>query len=286
MNAMLARWPSDRACALLSAALAVALCACGGGDIVSAKEARGGPGDAAVPVDGSTVGGSTVDGSIVDGSIVDGSIHVGDSSPCPSPARMRGRGEATYYDVDDSGACSFGREAGSEILVAAMSSEDWDTADVCGMCVRVEGPKGAVVVKVVDRCPGCSSGDLDLSKDAFRSIARIADGRVSISWSEVPCPVVGGVVYHFKDGSNASWAALQLRNHRYRVASLAAKSAGRWIPLERKSYNYFVAQHGFGREPLALKATDSNGSVLEASGMVLDAGKSVESVHQFPMCSP
>lgn len=52
----------------------------------------------------------------------------------------------------------------------------------CGKYVNVHGPKGSVRVKIVDTCPPCASGDLDLSPAAFGKIADFAKGRVKISW--------------------------------------------------------------------------------------------------------
>lgn len=45
------------------------------------------------------------------------------------------------------------------------------------------GPKGSVRVKIVDTCPPCVKGDVDLSPAAFGKIADFAAGRVKISWS-------------------------------------------------------------------------------------------------------
>lgn len=94
-------------------------------------------------------------------------------------------GEATYYDADGTGACGF--PASTNYYVAAMNKAQYSKA-VCGQCVHVKGPDGEVTVRIVDLCPGCSSGDLDLSMTAFKSIAQLSDGRVAIDWSFVPCP--------------------------------------------------------------------------------------------------
>jgi expansin (peptidoglycan-binding protein) len=53
--------------------------------------------------------------------------------------------------------------------------------------VLVTGPKGSVKVRIVDLCPGCSHGDLDLSEEAFTTIASKSAGRVKITWHVVTC---------------------------------------------------------------------------------------------------
>lgn len=94
-------------------------------------------------------------------------------------------GEATYYDADGTGACGFA--ASTNYYVVAMNKAQYSKA-ICGQCVHVKGPDGEVTVRIVDLCPGCSSGDLDLSMTAFKAIAQLSDGRVKIEWSFVPCP--------------------------------------------------------------------------------------------------
>lgn len=88
-------------------------------------------------------------------------------------------------------------------MIAALNLPQWDTAAHCGECVKVKGPKGGdVVIKIVDQCPECKTGDLDFSPTAFDKLADRVQGRVPISWYPVPCPVSGGIEYHFKDGSH------------------------------------------------------------------------------------
>lgn len=54
----------------------------------------------------------------------------------------------------------------------------------CGKFVNVTGPnKKTVRVKIVDTCPPCASGDLDLSPAAFAQIGDLTRGRIPITWS-------------------------------------------------------------------------------------------------------
>jgi expansin (peptidoglycan-binding protein) len=179
-------------------------------------------------------------------------------------------GEATYYDADGTGRCSF--ERAPRELVAALNGIDYAHGAWCGACLAVSGPGGEVVVRVVDRCPACKHGDLDLSRDAFARIAPLSAGRVRIAWREVPCPVAGPIAYQLKSGSNASWAAIQVRNHRHAIARLEARHGASYETLVRGDDNYFVAPAGLGAGPLALRVTDVRGQVLE------------DGAGQFPMC--
>lgn len=94
-------------------------------------------------------------------------------------------GEATWYDAHGQNACGLPNPA--DFLVAAMNKTQYTKAN-CGKCVRVKGPKGAVTVKLVDLCPGCKNGSLDLSEEAFQRISPLSAGRVKITWSFTACP--------------------------------------------------------------------------------------------------
>lgn len=94
-------------------------------------------------------------------------------------------GEATYYDANGTGACGF--PASTDYYVVAMNGVEYDK-DNCGSCIEVTGPKGTVTVRIVDKCPGCGQGDLDLSITAFTKIADKSAGRVPVSWHYTECP--------------------------------------------------------------------------------------------------
>lgn len=192
-------------------------------------------------------------------------------------------GEATYYAADGSGNCSF--DPGGDLLVAAMNAADYDAAAWCGGCVEVDGPAGSVVVRIVDQCPGCARGDLDLSREAFAQIADVSAGRVPITWREVACDVSGPIRYRWKEGANAFWTAVQIRNHRYPIAGVAVKAAdATWRPIARVDYNYFVAADGLGAGPYTLRVTDDRGHVLEDAGVALAEATEVPGAAQLPLC--
>src|SRR6188472_3800077 len=96
-------------------------------------------------------------------------------TPCEGAAMHTG--EATYYDfADGSGNCSFPATP-DDLMVGAMNHVDYAQSAVCGACAELTGPNGVVKVRVVDQCPECPQGDIDLSPDAFALIADLAAGR-------------------------------------------------------------------------------------------------------------
>jgi expansin (peptidoglycan-binding protein) len=192
-------------------------------------------------------------------------------------------GEATYYYATGAGACSLDASP-DDLMVAAMNGAEYDGAAWCGAYVHVTGPKGAVTVRIVDLCPGCKVGDLDLSQEAFSQIAELRQGRVPIAWQVVSPALAGPIVYHFHSGSDQWWTALQIRNHRNPVAKLEYRKAdGSWVIVPRTSWNYFVqVSPGMGVGPFTFRVTDSYGNVLTDSGIVHVAGGTVAGSSQFP----
>lgn len=102
-------------------------------------------------------------------------------------------GDMTYY-ATGLGACGWTNYISDKI--AAVSYDIFDSYDaeegeggsnsnpVCGKTVTITGVDGnPYVATIVDRCPGCDSGSLDLSQDFFNNVTSNGDGRVhNVKW--------------------------------------------------------------------------------------------------------
>jgi expansin (peptidoglycan-binding protein) len=271
--------------AILGTAMAVLLAGgCGGG---------GGGGDAGVGGgDGGAPGGdaATADGPAVssDGARPDaagggdGGLAGDDACVADDQDHV---GDATYYTfADGTGNCSFAASP-QDLMIGAMNHVDYAASAVCGACVQLTGPNATITIRIVDQCPECAVGDIDLSPEAFARIAELAAGRVSIAWRYRSCPVSGPIVYHFKEGSNQWWTAVQIRNHANRIATVEHRgSDGQYHLVPRLDYNYFVATSGLGPGPYDFRVTDVYGHVLEDSAIpFVEAGDS-PGAGQFPTC--
>jgi expansin (peptidoglycan-binding protein) len=202
--------------------------------------------------------------------------------PGPVPGGDLRTGEGTYYAATGAGNCSFAATP-DNLMVAAMNHTDYANAQMCGAFVQVEGPRGEVVVRIVDRCPECAPGDIDLSREAFALIADPVDGRVPISWRIVSPELAGPIVYHFKDGSNQWWTAVQIRNHRNPIATFEYMDAGgQFQAVPREMYNYFVNPSGMGPGPYTFRVTDIYGHTLTDSGIPLLDNAPASGGQQFP----
>ncbi|ORZ40665.1 RlpA-like double-psi beta-barrel-protein domain-containing protein-containing protein, partial [Catenaria anguillulae PL171] len=102
----------------------------------------------------------------------------------------KGQGEMTYYDVG-LGACE--KVNSNSELVAALNHIDFGpswparSAAACFACVSLSCPdqpnKAPLKVQIVDKCPGCKSGDLDVSPVVFEHFFDKDKGRAKINWS-------------------------------------------------------------------------------------------------------
>jgi expansin (peptidoglycan-binding protein) len=201
-------------------------------------------------------------------------------------AETEHEGEATYYDLaDGGGACSF-EPTPDDLMVAAMNAPDYAGSAACGSCAEVNGPDGMITVRVVDLCPECPAGNLDLSPSAFERIAALDLGRVPISWRYVPCAVSGALSYHFKDGSNQWWTAVQVRNHRHAIARFEYEKDGAFVEVPREGYNYFVETAGMGPGPYTFRVTDVYGGTATDSGVVLGDNVTQSGSSALPECAP
>ena len=192
------------------------------------------------------------------------------------------KGEATFFKTNGRGACLFPATP-DDLMVAALNPADFNGATLCGSYLRITGPLGEVTVRAVDLCPGCKTGDLDLSPEAFSKIAKRSMGRVDISWKVISPELNGPIAYYFKDGSAQNVALVQVRNHRNPIAKLEYKNkAGQWLEIPRTANNYFEQLPGLGAGPFSFRVTDHYGHVLVDDNIAYTKNNARNGQKQFP----
>jgi expansin (peptidoglycan-binding protein) len=190
-------------------------------------------------------------------------------------------GNATYYlEADGTGNCMLDILPEPQYVAAlnspeyyspAVNGETYPNATLCGAYSRVEGSNGSVIVKIVDRCPECPEGHLDLSLEAFAEIDEVGLGFVPITWQLVSIPLDSPVRFRYKAGSSQWWTAVQVQNHRNPVAKLEFLNGENWQEIPRTDYNYFLNASGLGQGYHTFRITDIFGSTLiETSTIYLD----------------
>ena len=190
------------------------------------------------------------------------------------------KGQGTYYAATGAGSCSYDPSP-DDLMVAAINTPQYFNGQSCGMCAAVAGPKGSIVLRIVDLCPECKAGDLDLSEQAFVMIADKADGHVPISWVPVACTVRGPIAIRFKEGSSQWWLALQVRNSRLPISMIEMQTTAGFVALEQQDYNYAVNASGPGPGPYSLRITAIDGQQVTEAGVPLRAGDIVQGTQQF-----
>lgn len=219
-------------------------------------------------------------------SLFDAAGSEGGSEVCESMEPERSATATWDPNIMGGGNCSYGPS--EEILVAGVSADAYDDSAGCGGCLEVTRPgRATVLVRVVDSCIGCPDGTVVLSEGAFTMLEPNIDvGVIDVDWRWVECPVEGAIGIHFIRDSNVNWLAVQVRNHRHRIASLEARATGAdsWLALTRATYNYFIADAGLGAGPFDFRVTDRYGHVLEENGMELGMDVVRTGSAQFPSC--
>ncbi len=186
----------------------------------------------------------------------------GSSTMTSRPISAFRDGIITYYDPSGPWNCGFDHDP-QDMDIAAIIGSEYQGSAVCGACAEIQGPKGTLRVRIVDRCPDCTTaGHLDLSPSAFDKLADRALGRVPVKWRFVTCPVTGAMRYRFKEGSSQWWTGIQVRNHHKPIRKLEWLNVLTWVEVPRQEYNYFEYS-GLGLGPLTLRITSWDGEVVQ-----------------------
>jgi expansin (peptidoglycan-binding protein) len=167
-------------------------------------------------------------------------------------------GIATHYVLQGGGGnCSYPGPPASHLFVA-LSPKEYAGAAPCGSYLEVKGPNGSVRVKVIDQCPECKPGHIDLSEQAFAKLAPLPKGIISVSYHTITNPPLPApVAFLVKNGSSRYWLALVVMNTGNAIASVQVKTAaGGWLKLSHVNWNAWIAQHGAGAGPFTVRVTD------------------------------
>lgn len=199
-------------------------------------------------------------------------------------------GKATFYELRQLGNCSF-RNVAVDDLYVALGPPEYAEAAACGGFLQVTGPKGSVRVKVVDQCPECARGHLDLSRAAFARIADPSAGTVSIRYSTVADPAGAGTLsFRVKEGSSRFWFALLVDGHGNTLRSVEVRSgSGAWRTLERADFNYWISETGAGTGPFQVRVRDTRGRTVLANGIKLQPGaiqRTTLQMYRAPAAAP
>lgn len=198
-----------------------------------------------------------------------------------APGQPAGSGQiATHYVLTGLPNCSYPSPPSDQLFVA-LSPSEYNSAGGCGGYLEVHGPDGSVRVKVIDQCPECGGGHIDLSETAFAKLAPLSAGLINISYSYLADPVLPGPIsIRVKEGSSQYWLALLADNTGNPLSSVQVRTSSGWQSLSHVNYNYWIAQGGAGSGPFTVRLTDIQGNTATVSGITLSPG-SVQSTGTY-----
>jgi expansin (peptidoglycan-binding protein) len=169
----------------------------------------------------------------------------------------------------------------SDLMIAAMNTTDYETAAACGATILIHAAGGkSVTVRIVNECPTCAVGQIDLSHQAFAKLAALKTGRIPISWSLLSPATAEPVSIRYKTGSSRWWCALQVIGQRNPVATLEVQAGDGWRPLPRTDYDYFVSADGSGCGG-RIRVTDIYGQQLVIDGIRVTPDVAQRTMSQF-----
>ncbi|THH05074.1 hypothetical protein EW145_g5059 [Phellinidium pouzarii] len=97
-----------------------------------------------------------------------------------SKISKRSSSRLTYYEPGD-GAC--GGKNGPNDMIVAINSAQYENGAHCWKMITIMSNGKQIKAQVVDECPGCPVGGLDLSPSLFQHFAPLDEGVISGHWS-------------------------------------------------------------------------------------------------------
>jgi expansin len=185
-------------------------------------------------------------------------------------------GKATFYDSNGAGGNCSNPAAPANRLYVALGPTEYSAGAACGGFLDVTGPKGTVRVLIMDQCPECEPGHLDLSREAFARIADPVQGLVPVTYrAVVNPPLPGPLTFRIKEGASQWWFAVRVGNHGNPLRSVEVRQGGSgpWQPAARQDYNYWLIASGAGPGPFNLRITDVYGHQVTVGGIRMAPGQ-------------
>ncbi|KAL3666390.1 hypothetical protein V7S43_008641 [Phytophthora oleae] len=199
------------------------------------------------------------------------------------------QGDGTPYDLSavGNGNCAFMSSwSQASTNYVAVNQAQWDSLTHCGQCIeatcidpKCKNKATSVTLQVVDRCPECKYGDLDMSPSALTKIVGYNPGRIKIGWKYVDCPNPGTIKVCLKQGSNPWWVAIQPTNTRIAVKGLSINGKAGKL-LDGAYYYQIDSSSEVPFNKIKVDVTSVNGDVVSGT-YSMKVGECVDTKKQF-----
>jgi expansin (peptidoglycan-binding protein) len=208
----------------------------------------------------------------------------------PASAVTYYTGDGTTYGLGSigSGNCNFMSSLSTASTnYVAMNQAQWDSLGVCGRCVEVSCVDSKCTstknikrtLQVLDRCPECSSGDLDMPPAIFKDLTGSTPSRYKIQWRFVDCPSPGTIKVCLKEGSNPWWVAIQPTNFITGVKSVTINNKNTAM-LDGAYYYVLTSTSEINLSSVSVAITSIYGDVVQGT-FALTVGKCTDTKKQF-----
>ncbi|WP_433040114.1 expansin EXLX1 family cellulose-binding protein [Dactylosporangium sp. CS-033363] len=186
--------------------------------------------------------------------------QVGGSAACAAG------GSASYYTAGRNGMCNLGTPA--EGAYAAVGKAEYAGGKGCGTLLDVTGPNGTTRVQVVDLCPSCPAGKIDLGKGAFQRIGSLSAGIISVTYATVRDPEVGPLRVKVKGGKGYSSLSVVVDHHGNPLSTVELSQGDGFVALRHGEDNTWTGPSGLNGT-IALRISDVYGHQALVSGLAL-----------------
>jgi expansin (peptidoglycan-binding protein) len=177
-------------------------------------------------------------------------------------------GSASYYTTSRNGLCSLG--APSTDAYVAVGRAEYAGGKACGTYLEVHGPNGTTRVQVVDMCPGCPAGKIDLSKAAFQRVGALSAGIIAVTYDTVRDPQLPGPLrVKLKGGTGYSSLTAVIDNHGNPLSTVELQTPGGFVGLRHSEDNLWTAPWGAVSAPVSLRVSDVYGHQALVTGLAL-----------------
>jgi expansin len=184
---------------------------------------------------------------------------------------------AVFYDPGKAvGSCSLGPfPAGGRYV--SLPPERFGRSAACGSYLTVQGPRGQVRAEVVDLCPGCAAGMINLSRAAFTRIADPGPGSAWVRFWPVDDPPLPGPLILRMGQTGTGLLTLQVRRHGNALASVAVATPGMrvpaWQPFRLNANGIWVAGAQLRPGPVNIRIADTRGHQVVILRVTLRPGR-------------
>lgn len=188
--------------------------------------------------------------------------QVGGSAACAAS------GSASYYSTGGNGMCNLGAPATD--AYAAVGRAEYAGGKACGTWLDVTGPAGTTRVQVVDLCPSCPAGKIDLSKASFTRIGSLSAGIIPVTYSTSANPQPAAPLkVKLKGGTGHSSLTAVVDNHYNPLSTVELQTAAGFAPMQHGQDNLWTAPAGPVTPPVTLRITDVYGHQALVGGLTL-----------------